>query len=372
MRDLRAALAAACTLVLAGTLVAPAAFASVPRVINGTPNPPLSSAAVLLESDDGNCTGSLLLPNLIVTAAHCFVDANGTVTSPAQNWRFYLPGANADTSQPSGFQATQLLVNPAYRSNGSTDQLDLAFLVLNGALATPAITRVATRAEVADLAARRASLDQVGYGQTVPRAVQDAPISPIPIGLSAPIDQWSAPDGVLAMSTNGTTGTCAGDSGSPWMAATSTELLLVGVLASGDGPPCDPEAGGTNDYVAVVSAQPDLLNAAVAAAGAQPLTPPSTCIAVKGSKKVCTEGRSWEYSFCWTARKYRVEQQVDGAWKPLTAGTGKKARSCGSRYPYLIEFTGNADPGTTRYRLVVPRQPSVSRTLYDPFTVTST
>jgi len=372
VRDLLAPLAAACTLVVAAAVAAPPASASVGRVINGTPNPPLSSAAVLLDSDSGNCSGTLLLPNLIVTAAHCFVDANGAVTSPAQNWRFYLPGANADTSQPSGFQATQLLVNPAYRNNGTTDQLDLAFLVLNGALATPTITRVATRAEVADLAGRRASLEQVGYGQTVPRAVEDAPISPIPVGLAAPIDQWSAPDGVLAMSTNGTTGTCAGDSGSPWMAATGSELLLVGVLASGDGPPCDPEAGGANDYVAVVSAQPDLLNAAVAAAGAQPLTQPSTCIAVKGSKKECQDGRSREYSFCWAARKYRVEKQVGGAWTSVTSGSGKKARSCGSRYPYLIEFTATADPGTTRFRLVVPRQPSVSRTLYDPFTVTST
>lgn len=372
MRALLAPLAATCTLVLAAAVAAPPASASVARVINGTPNPPLSSAAVLLDSDTGNCTGVLVLPNLLATAAHCFVDANGNLTSPAQSWRFYLPGANAAATQPSSVQATQVLVNPAFRNNGTTDELDLAFLVLNGALATPLVSRVATRSEVADLAARRASLEQVGYGQTVPRAQEDAPISPIPIGLSAPIDQWSAPDGVLAIRSNGTTGTCAGDSGSPWMAATPTELLLVGVLASGDGPPCDPDAGGTNDYVAVISAQPDLLEAAVAAAGAQPLTQPSTCIAVKGSKRQCEEGRSWEYSFCWTARKYRVEEQVDGTWTPLASGSGRKARSCGSRYPYLIEFTGTANPGTTRYRLVVPRQPSVSRTLYDPFTVTST
>lgn len=372
MRTLRASLAAASTLVLAATVAAPPASASVARVINGTPNPALSSAAVLLESDSGTCTGVLLLPNLLATAAHCFVDANGTVTSPAEGWQFYLPGVDASAAQPSGFRATQLIVNPAYRSNGTTDQLDLAFLVLNGALATPTVTRVATRDEVASLAARRASLEQVGYGQTVPRAVADAPISPIPIGLTAPIEQWSAPDGVLAMSTNGTTGTCAGDSGSPWMSRSGSEVLLVGVLASGDGPPCDPEAGGTNDYVAVVSAQPDLLNAAVTAAGAQPLTAPTTCIAVKGSKKQCEEGRSWEYSFCWAARKYRVEEQVGGAWTTLASGAGKKVRSCNSRFPYLIEFTGTADPGTSRYRLVVPRQPSVSRTLYDPFTVTST
>jgi V8-like Glu-specific endopeptidase len=365
-------LVAACTLVLAAAVTSPPATASVGQVINGTTNPPLSLAAVLMDSDSSSCTGVLVLPNLLATAAHCFVDSNGVVTSGPEAWRIYPPGADAQTSQASGFQATQLLIDPAYRNDGTADARDLAYLVLNGALATPTVTRVATRNEVAALAARRAILEQVGYGQTVPRAVQDAPMSPIPIGMSAPIDEWAGPDSLLSMSTNGTTGTCAGDSGSPWMASVQGELLLVGVLSSGDGPPCDPEAGGTSDYVAVISGQPDLLAAAVGAAGAQPLTPPRTCIAVKGSKKECAEGRTWAYSFCWGARKYRVEQQVNGAWTTVSTGAGRKTRSCASQYPYLIEVTGTADAGTTRYRLVVPRQPSVPRTQYDPFTVTST
>lgn len=365
-------LAAASVMALAATLMSSPASASVSRVINGTPNPPLSQAAVLMDSDTGSCTGVLLLPNLLATAAHCFVERGGAVSSGPEDWRFYSPGVDAQTSQPSGFRATKLLIDPSYRNDGVSDARDLAFLVLNGALGTPTITRVATRNEVAALASRRATLEQVGYGQTVPRAVADAPVSPIPVGMSAPIEEWTPPDGLLAVRTNGTTGTCAGDSGSPWMASVQGELLLVGVLSSGDGPPCDPEAGGTNDYVAVISAQPDLLDAAVKAAGAQPLTPPSTCIAVKGSKKECAEGRTWAYSFCWAARKYRVEERVNGAWSQVLSGTGRKARSCTSKYPYLIEFTGTADPGTTQYRLVVPRQPSVGRTQYDPFTVTST
>lgn len=366
------ALVATCTAALAATIVSSPASASVSRVINGTPNPALSQAAVLMESDTSSCTGVLVLPNLLATAAHCFIETGSAVTSGPETWRFYLPGADAQTSPLTGVRATQLLIDPAYRNDGRTDARDLAFLVLDGALGTPVITRVAARNEVAALASRRATLEQVGYGQTVPRAVADAPVSPIPIGMSAPIDEWDAPEGLLSVRTSGTTGTCAGDSGSPWMSSVQGELLLVGVLSSGDGPPCDPEAGGTNDYIAVISAQPALLDAAIAAAGAQPLTPPRTCIAVKGSKKQCADGRTWAYSFCWAARKYLVEEQVDGAWTQVSGGTARKARSCTSKYPYLIEFTGTADPGTTRYRLMVPRQPSVPRPQYDPFTVTST
>jgi len=357
---------------VATTLASTPAHAFVDRVINGTPNPPLAQAAMQMESDTSMCTGVLITPNLVATAAHCIVDEKGAVVAGPEAWTFYAPGADTSTTSPSSLRATQLFLAPGYVGDGSADGRDLAFLVLDGALGTPVVTRVASMTEVAAMAANRTVLDQVGYGQTVPRAVVDAPVAPIPHGLSAPADVWRADEGLLSITANGVTGTCAGDSGSPWLVRSGAEVLLVGVLSSGDAAPCDPEEGGSHDYVAVISAQPDLLNSALAAAGAQPLTAPRTCLRVPGEKKECSDGRAWTYSYCWEAPRYRVQRLVDGAWVTETSGKGRKTRDCYRDYPYLVEVSGTVTQGTTRYRLVVPRQPGTSRTQTVPFSVTST
>lgn len=353
-----------------GSLLAPAAEASVGRVINGTPNPPLAGAAVFLESDSGVCTGSLVLPNLVLTAAHCFVD-DGVQTSGAADWRVYAPGSDIAAASPAPALPTQVLLNPAFRSVDESPGIDVAYLVLDQPLAAPIVARIATRDEITRLVASHATLDQVGYGQTVPRAVEEAPSSPIPIGMRAPIDELEGNGSYLTIRTNGTTGTCAGDSGSPWLASIAGQVVLVGVLSAGDNAPCESGDVGVHDFVSLPSAQPDLLNQAVAAAGATPPAQPRTCIKVKGAKQACTATHTWTYSYCWSGSKYSVQEQQGTKWVTVTRGTAKRSSDCKRAYPYLIDVTTEVTPGTHRYRLVVPKQRGVSATWYDPFTVTS-
>lgn len=369
MRPRAVALGAVSALALT-TFVTPPATATAPGVINGTPLPPLAGAAVLLESDTGYCTGSLVLPNLVLTAAHCFVD-DGVQTSGAADWQVYPPGVNATTTAPASVRPTQLLLNSSFRNVADDPGIDVAYLVLDGALATPAASRIATGDEVRQLVAQRAVLDQVGYGQTVPRSVPDAPMSDVPVGMSAPIDELKGQGSYLLMRTNGTTGTCSGDSGSPWLASIAGQVVLVGILSSGDNAPCESGDVGVHDYVALPSAQPELLNQAITAAGSAPLTPPRTCIKVKGSKQECTTTRTWTYRFCWAGSKYSLQQRTDGAWTTITQGKAKRSRDCNRKYPYLVDITTEVPPGTYDYRFVMPKQRGVTMTQYDPFTVTS-
>ena len=354
-------------------MIAPAAQASAPAVINGTPNPPLAIAAVYFQSANSSCTGSLLQPNLIVTAAHCFVDSAGNASATPGDLEIFLPGVNTDESQPSSVHATQIIYNPVYRNQDGQEGIDVAYIVLDGALATPRITRVATQSEVVALAARDAVLSQVGYGQTVPRAVTDAYPSPFPIGMSASIDSdYAGGAKEVAIVTNGTPGTCAGDSGSPWMVEVGGELLLVGVLSSGDNPPCEPAAdSGTHDYVAVVAGQGDLLAQARAAAGVPAEPTYTTCLRMKGAKPDCAEGRTWTYDFCWDAPRYRMEKFTGSGWQTVTTGTAKKFSQCGRKTPYRVTVSSTVDTTATKYRLVIPKQRGVGRVTYDPFTVTS-
>lgn len=353
--------------------LAPTAEATQPNVINGTPNPPLASAAVYFETDDSSCTGTLLLPNLIVTAAHCFLDEAGNLNTAASDVVVWEPGVNTDTTSQSPIQATQILYNPAYRNQEDQEGLDLAFIVLNGALGTPRVTRVATQSEVVALANRDAVVSQVGYGQTVPRADANALPSSFPIGMSAGIDSdYSGGAKFLSIGTNGVTGTCAGDSGSPWMAEVNGQLLLVGVTSSGDNPPCEPASdGGSHDYLAVVSGQGDLLAQAQRAAGATPAATATTCLKAPGFKPECASGTAWTYDFCWDVPRYRLEKLTGSTWQSVTSGTGKRYKQCGRKSPYRITVSSTVDAPTTKYRLVLPRQPGLGRAMYDPFTVTS-
>lgn len=349
----------------------PAAHASLGRVINGTPNPPHANAAVFLDGPDAYCSGTLVLPNLIATAAHCFIEGGAQTSSPT-DWRVYAPGVDVGASDPSPVHPTALVVDPAYYGLAEADRtaVDIAYLVLDGALGAPAISRIATPDEIIQLAAQRATLEQVGYGQTVPRSVKDAPSSNVPLGTSAPLDPFTQKSAHATVTTNGTTGTCAGDSGSPYLGTLARELLLVGVLSSGNNPPCEDDSG-SNDFLAVPGLHPDLLAQAIAAAGSVPAAQPRTCIKVGRDSAECTDTRSWTFRYCWEAPTYVIQQRVGAGWATLASGRARKAKGCRGRWPYSVDVTMFVEPGEYRYRINAPKLPGAKRANSYPFTVTS-
>ncbi len=362
---------AALTAAVAGGAIAPA-MAAQPGVINGTPNPPFAGAAVYYQTSSSACTGALLLPNLIVTAGHCVIKTDASPYAAAE-YELWAPGVNTDAQPASNIKVTQVVYNPAYVNREGQEGIDVAYLVLDGALGTPVITRVANQSEVVALAARDAVLSMAGYGTTVPRSDPNAVVSPVPIGMSAAIDSdYAGGDKYLTVGTNGVTGTCTGDSGSSWVVQQGAEVLLVGVTSSGDNPPCEPvQDSGTHDYLAVVAGQGSLLAQAQQAAGSQPAPVRTTCIKVPGAKQKCLEGSTWTYDYCWDASRYRLEKLVGSTWQQVRSAKAPKYSSCAKKTPYRVLATGTADPGTTKLRIVIPKQPGITRVTYDPFTVTS-
>jgi hypothetical protein len=359
---------------LLALLLAPSAQSQglIPRVINGAGSPPYAAASVAIETTGDYCTAGLWKPRILITAAHCVTDAGSpvTVTAPS-DFIVFPPGADRKAG-PSPITVTEVIVDPRWRKDGD----DIAFLVLSAPLAAPIITRMATQDEVIALTKAGATISYVGYGLTGPSGDENSVVSDVPLGVSERLDADGDSGGVESFETvgDGTSGTCQGDSGGPWMIQIGAELLYIGPLSGGAGPPCDDPADFAWEYGAVASRHSALISRALAAAG-EPADPASavirTCTKVSGWKTAeCVSGTSWAYDRCWEAPKASLEKFIDGAWRPVARMTAKRSRDCPRRYPYNVVFRGDEATGTARFRVVLPKQKGLRGGGGEQFTVT--
>jgi hypothetical protein len=348
------------------------AWGRAPSVINGTPNPPLSAAAVYYETNDFDCTGTLWRPTIVVTIADCVAALPGQAAAQPGDIDLWAPGSN-NASNPSPVSVTQIIYDPAYAQT-QTDGDDIAFLILNGPLGATPITRLATQAEAEALSGTSTTQFQfVGYGQTVSGDSDSIPMSTIPIGMTTTpaLPIYGGGVGVLHLSINGVTGPCGGDEGGPWMAQVGDELLLVGIDVDGYGAPCDPSDSGHGEVAAVVAGQQGLVAQALAAAGLAPLAPDSTCLTVGGTQ-TCTPGVAYQLQYCMPGSAIIIQQQGPGGWLTVTTTTAVRGGGCPASAPYLMNFYGVNPEGTTAYQALAPKQPGLRQPVSLRYSVTTT
>jgi len=342
-------------------LLAPSAHSSAftPRVINGVASPPYAAASVAIETSDSYCTAGLWKPRILITAAHCVTDEeNHASVTAASDLVVYPPGADRNAG-PSPIIVTEVIVDPQWRE----DKDDIAFLILTAPLGVPIIIRMATQDEVIALTKAGALISYVGYGLTGPSADENSTVSDVPLGVTERLDAEGDSGGIGTFETvgDGTRGTCQGDSGGPWMTQVGSELLYVGPLSGGSGPPCDDPADFAWEYGAVASRHVSLINRALTSGGepAAGQSPASlrTCTRVSGWKTAeCVGGTSWSYDRCWEAPKASLQKFVEGTWQPVSGTTAKRNSECPKRYPFNVVFRGDEATGTVRFRVVLPKQ----------------
>lgn len=363
-----------------GIVVGTAAFAPVgasaaPMVIGGSSGSPVAGAAVAIDiGGDYNCTGSLWRPRILITAAHCLQKEDGGLYAPG-DVRVWLPGAN--TAGPaSDVKVTEVIADPYWSSAASSyDEevgRDIAALILDQPLGQPVWSRMATPAEVAALSWTYAKAEFVGYGTTTPRVDPNAVLAPTPSAVKSRLRYfYEFGLGAYQVMGNEESGTCGGDSGGPWMSRIAGELVLIGPLSGGQGLPCDkPELPDeTYDDGAVASANTDVLNVALAAVGEAKDVTPTTCIKGRDIDRTCWDGRAWEYSYCWSAKKADLWRYDGRDWRRVEKIFGWKDKSCGKKYPYRIEFRGIPTKKSEWYEVVIPRQAGLDQEAFDPFKV---
>ena len=205
----------------------------------------LGSPYVVLVSIPGTlCSGSLIEPQILVTAAHCLVN-NGEVVSPS-DIGVYEPGIDRNQSSfaARGFEIFYL--SDYYNDTLAIEPNDIAFVVLDTAIKSSIRLKLADYDTTQLLINQGVSLMSYGYGRT---DVNTSTTSPQKVA-ARPIQQkrFRSFEGYERTYINYAAdeygSLCPGDSGGPTIAEYKGQSYLVSVHSGSRGP-CSRSSEGT-------------------------------------------------------------------------------------------------------------------------------
>ncbi len=359
---------AASMVLLAGICGAASAATIVPQVEGGQSaaqgQAPWNSVALIESSDSEGmflCSGTLVAPNVVLTAGHCAVDLNLDRTDTAANYSVMtgsvttidnpfndpdpgpddqiVPGAGGTVSS-----VTQVVPDPefSYNAGAGTADHDVALLQLSTTATAPVI-QLATAAD-ADLYGADSSVQIAGWGLTTPNG-EYVPDN-LQFGSSVLENQtwcagsdsgFDAADQVCIYRAN--EGTCEGDSGGPLVATDAGgDYIEIGTTSYG------PETNCSLTYDMNVSALSGWLSQEIGILSPLGATTDAAS-GVTGSSatlygSLTQAGNDASYQF-----QYGTTHDYGSATPITTASAGD------SEVPAIV--TG-LQPGTTyHYRLVV-------------------
>ena len=186
----------------------------------------------VLNGLNASCTGSVIAPSVILTAAHCTMNENGSVIAG-----YALPGVidAADTTTGRNWAMDYLLPHPDYDPNTLVN--DVALVVLDNPTSAPAMPLIAPWQDALVVGGAPATI--AGWGRTVnggspSRFLQEAAV-PLISDADCARDQSLFNPAVMLCAGDLPAGidTCQGDSGGPLAMTIAGTRTLVGDTSFG-------------------------------------------------------------------------------------------------------------------------------------------
>lgn len=218
----------------------------------------------------GQCSGALVAPRVVVTAAHCVTDEQTGllakdvwVTPAGAAWKVisedgvYKTVLESTSSLAESraiyeqYKAASVKVSSTYYSSSDiVEDNDVAFIVLENPLPVTSNISIASDEETEAFITKKSVARLYGYGITVLGG--DVSLTPKTTTMTFDFKSPTLKNSAFLKSPNSSS--CPGDSGGPVIVSTLTKLYLVGVITGGAnatvGPECSAKFSG-NFYTLV-------------------------------------------------------------------------------------------------------------------------
>jgi secreted trypsin-like serine protease len=354
-----------CGCVAMALTTAGTAAAQSPRIVGGEPAatgtwPYAVRIVVTTPTETGTCTGSVVAPNVVLTAAHCVADLDTMTLWPTSDYTVTTGTVDlsANAGQISG--VSEVVADPSFvkytsGSGSESSDYDAALLQLSSPTSAPSLTLTSpsTDASIYDAGTAAAVAGwglTVGGGDVLPDNLQWATtvVQSQSYCEAVAAEKFDAPfdaaDQMCAIDApSDTVSTCAGDSGGPLLAVDpSGNLVEIGLTTLGQAD-CDTSDPDFFTNVAALSGWltneiTELSPPAVTTLAASNVTKSSATL--NGTVNPNDHVTAYEFEYGPTA-KY-----VSGTRFENTANTGDAA------LPVSAHITGLKAGETIHYRLV--------------------